>query len=113
MRLLSSVALAAALLALVACSRNPVLGDWELDTGETDAGAVLAVQAAGMQKLTFTRSGVSDGETTIEGDYIVEEGRVRFVRGDGNGEHVIETLEGDRIDVDLPIGVHAIYKRAG
>ena len=103
----------AAALAFVACSRNPVLGEWELDTSETDDGAVLAVQAAGMQKLTFTSSGVSDGDVTIDGSYIVEEGRVRFVRGDGNGEHVIETLEGDRIDVDLPIGVHAIYKRAG
>jgi hypothetical protein len=102
---------AAALVALAACSRNPVLGEWELDAGETDAGTVLAVQAAKMERLTFTRSGVSDGDTTIEGDYVVEEGRVRFVRADGNGEHVIETLEDDRIDVELPIGLHAIYRR--
>ena len=27
-------------------------------------------------------------------------------------KHVIETLDNDRIDVELPIGVHAIYKRA-
>jgi hypothetical protein len=112
-RPVASAALAAVLLVVVGCSRNPVLGEWELDTGETDAGTVLAVQAAKMEKLSFTRGSVSDGEVTIDGDYIVEEGRVRFVRGDGNGEHVIELLDDDRIDVELPIGVHAIYKRAG
>lgn len=111
-RLLASVALVAALLAVAGCSRNPVLGDWELDPGETQSGAVLAVQAAQLEHLSFTRSALVAGDTTIEGSYVVEAGRVRFVRADGNGEHVIETLEGDRIDVDLPIGVHAIYKRA-
>jgi hypothetical protein len=112
MRRALACGLALALVALAGCSRNPVLGEWELDTGETDAGAVLAVQAAKMDRLTFTRSGVTDRDTTIDGEYVVEEGRVRFVRADGSGEHVIETLENDRIDVELPIGVHAIYKRA-
>lgn len=112
MRVRIAIVWLACVLAASACSRNPVLGEWELDTSETDEAAVLAVRVAKMDRLTFTGSGVSDADTTIEGEYIVEEGRVRFVRADGNGEHVIELLENDRIDVDLPIGVHAIYKRA-
>jgi hypothetical protein len=42
----------------------------------------------------------------------VEEGLVRLVREDGRGEHAIEALPDDRIRVELPIGVTAIYRRA-
>ena len=79
MRRLLACGLAVALIILAACSRNPVLGEWELDAGETDAGAVLAVQAAGMERLSFTRSGVTTARRRSRGDYVVEEGRVRFV----------------------------------
>ena len=99
---------------LVACGpSNPVLGEWELDRGQTEIGAVLAVQAAELERLVFTRDGVTAGDTAIEGSYLVEEGRVRFVRADGRGEHAIELLADERIGVELPIGVRAVYKRAG
>jgi hypothetical protein len=39
--------------------------------------------------------------------------RVRIVRGDGRGEHVVEVLPDDRIRVDLPIGVTAVCRRVG
>jgi len=110
---LLAVVLAVGLSALAGCGRsNPVLGDWELDRSATEAGAVLAVQATQMEHLTFTRNGVSDGATEIEGSYVVEEGRVRFVRADGRGEHVITTLPEERIQIELPIGVTAVYKKA-
>jgi hypothetical protein len=44
---------------------------------------------------------------------VVEEARVRFVREDGRGEHAIELLPDGRIRVELPIGVRAVYRRAG
>jgi hypothetical protein len=103
-----------ALLALLACGRsNPVLGDWELDREQTPLGAVLAVQAAELEKLSFDRGGATSGETRIPGEWIVEEGRVRLVRGDGRGEHAIEVVSDDQIRVELPIGVTAFYRRAG
>lgn len=104
------LALAALLLALAACSRNPVLGDWEVDATETGMGAMLAVKVTELEKIRFTRDAFISGDTKIEGSYVVEEGRVRFVRADGNGEHVIETLPDDRIAFELPIGVRAVYK---
>ena len=110
--LTSAVALAVGLLALAGCGRsNPVLGDWEVDRQETDRGAVLAVQAADLETLSFDGNGAQSGETKIPGEWIVEEGRVRLVREDGRGEHAIEVLSDDQIRVELPIGVTAYYRR--
>jgi hypothetical protein len=109
-----SLACAAALSALGACGRsNPALGDWEVDRQETPRGAVLAVQAAELSKLTFGRGGATSGDTEIAGSWVVEGDVVRLVRSDGRGEHRIEVLPNDRIRVELPIGVSAVYKRAG
>ena len=88
-----------------------MLGDWEVDRSETGPGAVLAVQAAGLETLSFDGDGARSGDTEIRGEWIVEEGRVRLVREDGNGEHPIEVLSEDRIRVDLPIGITATYRR--
>ena len=38
---------------------------------------------------------------------------MRFVRADGRGEHVIAVLPDDRIGVELPVGVTAVYRTAG
>jgi hypothetical protein len=35
------------------------------------------------------------------------------VRADGRGEHRVEVIGEDHIRVELPIGVSAVYKRAG
>jgi hypothetical protein len=43
----------------------------------------------------------------VEGDV------ARAVRRDGRGEHRIEALPDGRIRVELPIGVSAVYRRAG
>ena len=113
-RWLHTVASGVAFLALAGCGQsNPALGDWELDRGETSSGAVLVVQAAELEQLTFARDAIVSGDTRIEGSYVVEEGRVRFVRADGRGEHVIAVLPDDRIQVELPVGVTAVYKKAG
>ena len=102
------------LLLLSGCGRsNPVLGDWEVDRSETELGAVLAIQAAELEKLSFDRGGATSGETRIPGEWIVEEGRVRLVREDGRGEHAIDVISEDQIRVELPIGVSAFYRRAG
>ena len=76
--------LLAALLAL-GCGRNPVLGEWEIDRVDNARGV----------------------------EYVVEEAVVRVVRGDGRGEHGVEVLADGRIRVELPIGVAAVYRRAG
>jgi hypothetical protein len=108
------VAFVAALSGLGGCGRsNPVLGDREVDRQETARGAVLAVQAAELSKLSFGRDGATSGETEIAGSWVVEGDVVRLVRSDGRGEHRIEVLPNDRIRVELPIGVSAVYKRAG
>jgi hypothetical protein len=105
------VSLAAAAL-LAACGpANPVLGDWELDRDATRYGAVLAAELAQLDRLSFGREGVVAGDTEIPGEYVVEETRVRFVRADGRGEHAIEVLPDERIRVELPIGVVAVYRR--
>ena len=45
--------------------------------------------------------------------YAVEGDVVRVVRGDGRGEHRVEVLPDGRLRIELPIGVTAVYKRAG
>src|SRR5262245_5956678 len=111
---LRSVALALGLALLAGCGpRNPVLGEWDLDAGETGLGSVMAVKATGLERIAFERDAFVSGETRIEGSYVVEEGRVRFVRADGNGEHAIELLPDDRIAIELPIGLRAVYRKAG
>ncbi len=104
--------IAAAVLAFASCGqRNPVLGDWELDRQASSPGAVLVVDVADLETLSFDGDGATSVDFRIPGDWIVEEGRVRLVREDGRGEHEIEVLSDDQIRVALPIGVTAIYRR--
>jgi hypothetical protein len=107
-------ALAVCLAALLAgCGpANPVLGDWEIDHARTRAGAAFAVEAAGLETLSFDRSGARSGDTHIPGEWVIEEGgRVQLVRQDGRGSHPIEVVSEDEIRVSLPIGVSAFYRR--
>jgi hypothetical protein len=105
--------LLAAALGVAACGRNPVLGDWELDRGETSPGAVLAVDATQLAALRLERDAIAAGDTTIPVAYVVEGDVVRAVRGDGRGEHRLELLPDGRLRVELPVGVTAVYRRAG
>jgi len=108
-----AIALVLLLAAQVACGRsNPVLGHWEVDPQETERSALVAVQATDLSTLAFDRNGATAGDTEIAGTWVVEETVVRLVRADGRGEHRIEVLPDDRIRVELPIGVTAVYKRA-
>jgi hypothetical protein len=104
---------AAGLVLTVACSRNPVLGDWEIDRGESSRGAVLAVEAAGLATLSLRSDAIVAGDVTIPVKWAEAGNIARAVRADGRGEHRVETLPGGRIRVDLPIGVAAVYRRAG
>lgn len=97
---------------LASCGqRNPVLGDWELDRQATNPGAVFVIDAADLETLSFDGNGAASGDTDIPGEWIVEEDRVRLVRGDGRGEHAIEVMSEAEIRVELPIGVTAYYRR--
>jgi hypothetical protein len=97
-----------------ACGRsNPALGEWEVDRQATPRGALLAVQASELESLTFDRSGATAGDTQIPGSWVVDGNTARLVRADGRGEHRVEAIGEDRIRVELPIGVSAVYKRAG
>jgi hypothetical protein len=98
----------------VACGQqNPVLGDWELDRDESRRGAVLAAEATDLTALTFRHDTILAEATEIPVSYAVEEDRVRVVREDGRGEHLILVLPDGRIRVELPIGVTAVYRKAG
>jgi hypothetical protein len=105
--------LLAAALAAAACGRNPILGDWEVDRDETTRGAVLAVEATDLVTLSFEADAVVSPGTKIPVRYVVEDDVVRVVRGDGRGEHRVEVLPEGRLQVELPIGVTAVYKRVG
>jgi hypothetical protein len=100
-------------LAVAACGRNPLLGEWEVDRGEASQGALLAVDATELATLRFEGDALVSKDTKIPVSYVVEGDWVRVVRGDGRGEHQVEVLSDGRIRVELPIGVTAIYKRAG
>jgi len=108
--------LAALLFVATACSEgtdNPVLGAWVVDPGQTGRGAVRATETTGMDALTFRPGAIASNESEIAVSYVVEEDRVRAVREDGRGEHLIELLPEERIRVALPIGVTAVYRKAG
>jgi hypothetical protein len=105
--------LLAAALATAACGRNPLLGDWELDRSETSRGTVLAVEATDLAELRFESDAIVAPGTKIPVSYAMEDDVVRVVRGDGRGEHRVEVLPDGRLRVELPIGVTAVYKRAG
>jgi hypothetical protein len=100
-------------LALLACGRNPVLGDWELDRSDNARGTILAVDAAELATLRFESGELDAGGTRIPVKYEVEGDVVRAVRGDGRGEHRVQVLPDGRLRVELPIGVAAIYRPAG
>ena len=106
------ILLALALL-LAACSRNPVLGDWEIDRGENASGVLLAADATELATLRFESDSVVAPGVEIPVSYAQEGEIVRVIRGDGRGEHRVELLADGRIRVELPIGVTAVYRRAG
>jgi hypothetical protein len=97
----------------VACGQNPVLGDWDIDRQETGSSALAAAEATDLLTLTLRSDAIVAEDTEIPVSYVVEEDRVRLIRDDGRGEHLIELLPDDRIRVELPIGVSAVYRRAG
>ncbi len=81
----------AAILFAAACGQsNPLLGDWELDRGETSRGAVLAADAAELTTLRFASDSIDVPATEIPVSYVVEGDVVRVVGGDGRGEHRVE-----------------------
>jgi hypothetical protein len=98
---------------LAACGRNPVLGDWEIDPDDNTRRALLAVEAAEMETLRFESASIASPGTEIPVSYVREGDVVRVVRGDGRGEHRVDVLPDGRIQVELPIGVTAVYRRAG
>jgi hypothetical protein len=108
-------ATAAMALAIAACGRlgNPVLGDWELDRDETSVTAALAAELTDLATMTFRDDAIVAGDSVIPVTWVVEEKRVRAIRADGRGEHAIELLPDGRIRVSLPVGVEAVYARAG
>ena len=105
---------AAVVLVTVACGQNnPVLGDWSIDRQESVSGAVTAAEAADLSTLTFRGDAIVAKDTVIPVSYVVEGDRIRLIREDGRGEHLIELLPDGRIRVELPIRVTAVYRRAG
>jgi hypothetical protein len=104
---------AAVMLVAVACGQNPVLGDWDIDRQETERSAVAAAEVTDLLTLTLRSDAIVAKDTEIPVSYIVEGDRVRLVREDGRGEHLIELLPDGRIRIELPVGVSAVYRRAG
>jgi hypothetical protein len=109
----SGVLLAVALLLAGACGRNLLLGGWEIDRDDNARGVLLAADAAELATLRFESDGVAAPGVEIPVSYVAEGEVVRVVRGDGRGEHRVELLPDGRIRVELPIGITAVYRRAG
>jgi hypothetical protein len=97
--------------AAVACSRNPLSGDWEIDPAENSRGVLSAVEAAELSTLRFESDSIAAPGREIPVSYEKEDDVVRVVRGDGRGEHRVEMLPDGKIRVELPIGVAAVYRR--
>jgi len=97
---------------LLACSDNPVLGSWEIDPAENRRGVLYAAEATDLSQITLAPAGIEAQDLTIPAEYVVEGERVRIVRADGRGEHLVDLLPDDKIRVELPIGVTAVYRRA-
>jgi hypothetical protein len=103
-----------ALALLVAgCSRNPVLGDWEIDRTQSSRGAVAAAEAAELAALSLRGDAIVAKGVEIPVTWTVEGQVARAARADGHGEHRLELLPDGRLQVELPIGVTAVYRRAG
>ena len=100
-----------ALLLAVACGRNPLLGDWEIDRADNARSVLVAVEAADLATLHFERGSIVAPGREIPVSYVTEDDVVRVMRADGRGEHRIEVLPDGRIRVELPIGVTAVYRR--
>jgi len=100
-------------LALAGCGRNPALGDWVIDRDESSRGAVLAAEAAELETLSLRSDAIVAKGAEIPVTWEVEGPVARAVRGDGRGEHRVEVLPDGRLRVELPIGVTAVYERAG
>ena len=99
-------------LVAAACGQNPVLGDWEIDPAQTGRAAILAAEATDLAEVSFRRDAIAGEGVEIPVSYVVEEGRVRVIREDGRGEHLIDLLQDGKIRVELPIGVVAVYRKA-
>ena len=110
---LGALLVLAAALAAAACGRNPILGAWELDRDETPLGTVLAVDATDLATLRFESDALVVPGVEIPVTYVLEDDVVRVVRGDGRGDHRVDVLPDGRLRVELPIGVTAVYRRAG
>ncbi|MBW2416163.1 MAG: hypothetical protein JRG76_16820 [Deltaproteobacteria bacterium] len=108
-----SLAVLVVVLAAAACGQNPVLGAWDIDAQENTRSALAAAEATDLTALTFRRDAIVAEGTVIRVSYVIEEGRVRLVREDGRGEHLIELLADDHIRIELPIGISAVYRRRG
>jgi hypothetical protein len=104
---------AAVVLVTVACGQNPVLGDWSIDRQESERGAVTAAELTDLSTLTFRSDAIVANDSVIPVSYVVEGDRIRLIREDGRGEHLIELLPDGRIRVELPIRVSAVYRRVG
>jgi hypothetical protein len=102
-----------ATLAVAGCNQNPILGEWEIDPAENQRGAILAAEATRLTALTFRPKAIAAEDTVIAVAYVLEERRVRAVREDGRGEHLIELLREEKIRVELPIGVTVVYRKSG
>jgi hypothetical protein len=100
-----------ALLLAVACGRNPLLGDWEIDRTDNARSVLEAVEAAELVMLRFESGSIVAPGREIPVSYVMEADVVRVMRADGRGEHRVEMLPDGRIRVDLPIGVTAVYRR--
>lgn len=106
-----ALGIATLLLAVVGCGRNPVLGTWEIDRDANERGVLVAVEAAELATLRFDGESLTAAGREIPLRYVMEDDVVRLVRADGRGEHRARVLDDGRIEVELPIGVSAVYRR--
>lgn len=101
------------LLCSPACGQsNPVLGEWEMDAGQTKSHTAKFARGAGYDRIRFGADTVLIGDVELLVSYVVGEREVRVVRQDRDHEDVVELLENERIRVAFPGGVTVVYRRS-
>jgi hypothetical protein len=104
-----------ALLLTVAChgAGNPVLGEWEIEPAETSRGAVLAVEATDLERLSFRADAIASEGTEIPRMRPSASSSTTCSPRPSPRTARTRPSSTTQLTVELPIGAAAVYRRVG
>ena len=92
-----------ALLVVLGCSENPLIGKWEVDAPTSEIGAASGFRKAGLGEMEFTETQMITGRGTQDVTYSLEGEQVVVVGPDGQ-QLVFTVLGEDSISAQSPAG---------